>query len=150
MCVYNDCMSTTKSSPMAVWMSLMALVMDNKNLAQTLLEDHFELPWSRYRALRRVEQHPFTQRELAAAMHVDASAVSGIVGDLVDHGYVERVAHPDDARMKLVQITPVGEDLMDRLRGLPGVVPPPVSRLTAGERRELVALIEKMRDGAES
>ncbi|MEJ7649528.1 MAG: MarR family transcriptional regulator [Nakamurella sp.] len=140
-------MRTTKSSPVAVWMGLMSLVMDNKTLAQTLLQDAAGMPWSRYRALRRLEDHPLPQRMLAEQLHIDAPAASVIVGDLVARGYADRVAAPDDGRVKLVRITDRGADLMERLRDLPGVVPAPVATLTAPERRELARLIDKMRAG---
>lgn len=128
----------------------MSLVMDNKTLAQTLLQDATGMPWSRYRALRRLEDHPLPQRMLAEQLHIDAPAVSVIVGDLVAKGYVDRVGAPDDGRVKLVRITDRGADLMERLRDLPGVVPPPVATLTAVERRELARLIDKMRAGMPS
>lgn len=128
----------------------MGLVMDHKLLAQSLLQDASGMPWSRYRALRRVEDRALTQRELAEAMRIDAPAISGIVGDLVERGYAERVPHPQDARMKLVTITDAGRELMEHLRTLPGVVPAPVATLTAAERRELARLIDKMREAAEA
>jgi DNA-binding MarR family transcriptional regulator len=131
-------------------MGLMGLVMDHKLLAQSLLQEASGMPWSRYRALRRVEDRDLTQRELAEAMHIDAPAISGIVGDLVERGYAARVPHPQDARMKLVTITDAGRDLMERLRALPDVVPAPVATLTAAERRELARLVDKMRAAAEA
>ncbi|MDO7867141.1 MarR family winged helix-turn-helix transcriptional regulator [Nocardioides jiangxiensis] len=143
-------MRTTSSDPIAVWMGLMGLVMDHKLLAQGLLQEASGMPWSRYRALRRVEDRGWSQRELAEAMRVDASAMSGIVDDLVERGYAERVTHPQDARMKLVTITESGRDLMEHLRTLPGVVPPPVATLTHAERRELARLVDKMRAAAEA
>lgn len=128
----------------------MSLVMDNKTLAQTLLQDATGMPWSRYRALRRLEDHPLPQRVLAQQLHVDAPAVSVIVNDLVARGYADRISSPDDGRVKLVHITDRGDQLMEQLRDLPGVVPAPVATLTAAERRELSRLIDKMRAGADS
>ena len=128
----------------------MGLVMDHKRLAPALLQEASGMPWSRYRALRRVEDRPLSQRELAEAMHVDAPAMSGIVNDLVRRGYVARVPHAEDGRMRLVTITDAGRELMERLRTLPGVVPAPVATLTAAERRELARLVDKMREAAEA
>lgn len=128
----------------------MSLVMDNKTLAQTLLQDATGMPWSRYRALRRLEVHPLPQRVLAEQLHVDAPAASVIVGDLVARGYAEQIPSPDDGRVKWVHITEHGEELMERLRDLPGVVPAPVAALTAAERRELARLVDKMRAGTDA
>ncbi|NNG41163.1 MarR family transcriptional regulator [Flexivirga sp. ID2601S] len=138
-------MRTTKITPIAVWLGLMALVMDHKGLAQTLLQDEMAMPWSRFRLLRRIEDHARTQRELAEMMHVDAPAVSVIVGDLVERGYAERVASDTDGRVRLVHITDAGRALLERLRDLPGVLPAPIAALSAAERRELARLIDKMR-----
>lgn len=143
-------MRPTKSDPIAVWMGLMSLMMDNKHLAQSLLQDASDMPWSRYRALRRLEDHPMPQHLLAEQLHVDAPAVSMIVGDLVAGGYADRVGSPDDGRVKLVRITDSGLELLDRLRSLPGVVPGPVASLTTHERHELARLVDKMRTAAES
>ncbi len=123
----------------------MALVMDHKNLAQALLQDEMGMPWSRFRLLRRIEDHSRTQRELAQMMHVDAPAVSVIVGDLVERGYAERAASETDGRVRLVHITDAGRALLERLRDLPGVVPAPIAALSAAERRELARMIDKMR-----
>lgn len=131
-------------------MGLMALVMDNKSLAQALLQDATDMPWSRYRALHRLEDRPLPQRVLAQEMRVDAPAVSVIVNDLVARGYADRIISPDDGRVKLVHITDDGEQLMEQLRDLPGVVPAPVAGLTAADRRELARLIDKMRAAADS
>lgn len=128
----------------------MSLVMDNKTLAQTLLQDATGMPWSRYRALRRIEVRPLSQRALAEQLHVDAPAVSVIVNELVARGYADRIASPEDGRVKLVHITERGEQLMEQLRDLPGVVPAPVAALTAAERRELARLVDKMRAGADA
>ena len=142
-------MTTTKTTPVGVWLNLMALVMDNKWIVREMLEDRtFGLPWSGYRALRRVERTPMSQGELAERMGVDPPAISGIVGDLVGRGYVERVADPTDGRRKLVHISAAGLHLLESLRGT-DVVPPPVATLTAAERRELTRLVDKMREATE-
>lgn len=143
-------MRRTPSDPIAVWMGLTALVMDNKSIAPALLQEASGMPWSRYRALRRIEDRTYSQRELAEGMHVDAPAMSGIVNDLVRRGYAARVPHDDDARMRLVTITDAGRELMERLRHLPDVVPAPVATLTAAERHELARLVDKMREAAEA
>ncbi|MEA2717065.1 MAG: hypothetical protein QOI99_1382 [Actinomycetota bacterium] len=58
-------------------------------------------------------------KDLALAWHCDASYVTVLVDDLEERGWVERQAHPDDRRSRLVLLTPSGEDvrrdLLDRL-----------------------------------
>lgn len=143
-------MSTTKTTPVAVWLNLHALVMDHKWLSRELLHDRTDgMPWNGYRVLRRVEDSPRSQREIADLMGVDAPAVSGIVADLLARGYVGRTADPTDGRRKLVRITESGCDVLEGMRGASDVVPAPVATLTAPERRELTRLIEKMRDASD-
>lgn len=146
MCDYNHCVTTTKTTPVAVWLNLAALVMDHKWLVRDLLQDRTGgMPWNGYRMLRRVERTPFSQGELADQMHIDAPAASLVVRDLVARGHVERIADPADARRKVVQITDSGLLLLESLRAATDVVPAPVATLTAAERRELSRLVEKMR-----
>lgn len=139
-------MSTTKTTPVAVWLNLHALVMDHKWLSRDLLHDRTGgMPWSGYRVLRRVEDGPRSQSEIAGLMGIDAPAVSGLVADLVARGYVDRTADPTDGRRKLVDITVRGREVLDSMRSVTDVVPAPMSPLTAAERRELSRLIDKMR-----
>lgn len=144
-------MTTTKSTPVAVWLNLAALVMDHKWLVRDLLQDRTGgMPWNGYRALRRVERSPLSQRELAERMHIDAPAASLLVRDLVVRAYVERIADPTDARRKMVHITDEGRALLESLRAATDVVPAPVSTLTAAERQELTRLVDKMRVAGEA
>ena len=53
--------------------------------------------------------------EIARALGVGVSTVTGIVDRLVDHGLVERRTDPDDRRLSRVVVTPAGTDLVDRL-----------------------------------
>ncbi|PRZ40969.1 DNA-binding MarR family transcriptional regulator [Antricoccus suffuscus] len=139
-------MTITKTTPVAVWLNLHALVMDHKWLSRDLLHDRTDgMPWSGYRVLRRVEDDPRSQGEIADLMGIDAPAVSGIVADLLARGYVGRTTDPADGRRKLVRITDSGREVLENLRGVTDVAPAPVASLTAPERRELTRLIDKMR-----
>lgn len=53
--------------------------------------------------------------EIARALGVGVSTVTGIVDRLVEHGLVERHADPDDRRLSRVRATQAGVDLLDRL-----------------------------------
>lgn len=143
-------MTTTKTTPVAVWLNLHALVMDHKWLSRDLLHDRTDgMPWSGYRVLRRVEDGPRSQGEIAELMGVDAPAVSGIVAELIARRQVDRTTDPTDGRRKLVRIAEPGRELLESLRAS-DVIPPPVATLTAAERRELTRLIDKMRAASEA
>lgn len=144
-------MFATKTTPVAVWLNLHALVMDHKWLSRDLLHDRTAgMPWSGYRALRRVEDGPMSQGEIAERMGVDAPAVSVIVADLIARDYVVRTIDPADGRRKLVQISDEGRAALAALRAVGDVVPAPMQTLTAAERRELNRLIDKMRAASEA
>lgn len=133
-----------------MWLNLHALVMDHKWLSRELLHDRTDgMPWSGYRVLRRVEDGPRSQGEIADLMGIDAPAVSGIIADLVARRYVDRTTDPTDGRRKLVGITDGGREVLNGLRSVSDVVPAPMASLTAAERRELTRLIEKMREASD-
>lgn len=143
-------MNPTETTPVAVWLNLHALVMDHKWLSRDLLHDRTDgMPWSGYRVLRRVEDGPRSQGEIADLMGIDAPAVSGIIADLVARRYVGRTTDPTDGRRKLVGITDGGREVLNGLRSVSDVVPAPMASLTAAERRELTRLIEKMREASD-
>ncbi|KNX38645.1 MarR family winged helix-turn-helix transcriptional regulator [Luteipulveratus halotolerans] len=140
-------MHTTKPTPVGLWLSMMGIVMDHKWYFAERFEQKLPVPYSRYRALRRVEQQPRSQRELAAAMGVDAPAMTVIVNDLVKHGLATREPHPDDGRVKLVTATAAGLAWLDDVRSLEDGAPPLMDVLTRDERRELARLLDKLQAG---
>jgi DNA-binding MarR family transcriptional regulator len=143
-------MTTSNATPLRVWLAMTELVMDHKQLWRENFESQLDMPFSRYRAMRRLERRSLTQRELADLLGVDAPAASVIVGDLVGRGLVTRRSHPEDGRSKIVEVTDAGRNWMDRVRSLPATVPPAVTVLSADERGELARLIAKMRAAADA
>lgn len=85
--------------------------------------------------------HPdISMSALAAELQVSASAISGLVDRLVEHGYVDRREDPTDRRQQLVNLTPTGRDTVDRLREFgAGHVRPLLAHLTSSELRALHA-----------
>ncbi|MDD5127352.1 MAG: MarR family transcriptional regulator [Dehalococcoidales bacterium] len=55
-------------------------------------------------------------KNLAVALGVTPSNVTGIVERLVEHGLVNREVSPDDRRVLLVRVTPEGDALIGKLR----------------------------------
>jgi DNA-binding MarR family transcriptional regulator len=126
------------------------LVMDHKNLWREQFEEHVDMPFSRYRAMRRLGVHSRTQRELADLMNIDAPATSVIVGDLESRGLVERRQHPDDGRAKVIEVTEAGREWLAQVRDLPGRAPKMFDALTVTERRELARLLRKLQQNNEA
>ncbi len=64
----------------------------------------------RVKVLVLLTDGPMTLRDIAEANGVDAPYATVIVDKLVSRGLVERTAHPDDLRRKLVRLTASGRD----------------------------------------
>jgi DNA-binding MarR family transcriptional regulator len=71
---------------------------------------------------------PATLRDIAEANQIDAPYATVIVDKLVSLGLVERSAHPDGRRRKLVTLTEAGREAVQRAKRI--LAEPPVS-LTA-------------------
>jgi DNA-binding MarR family transcriptional regulator len=62
----------------------------------------------RVKVLLMLADSPATLRDIAEANQIDAPYATVIVDKLASLGLVERTAHPDDLRRKLVKLTEVG------------------------------------------
>lgn len=120
------------------------LVMDHKSFWATEFAQHLDVPFSRYRAMRRIVVRPWTQRELADAMRVDAPAMSVIVSDLCARGWATRAADPEDGRRKVIEATDLGRAWVAEVRRLPKA-PDMFAALSPEERGELARLLDKLR-----
>ena len=131
------------SSPGALWLSMVTLVRDN-HMDHGAVETLLDMPFSRFRALRRLERHAQTQRELADLMGVDGSAMSGIVSDLVDRGMVTRQPSETDRRCNRITITAAGCSALDRVRDSDALAPPWFDALDEEQRRSLASILETL------
>jgi DNA-binding MarR family transcriptional regulator len=59
-----------------------------------------------------VRSGPIRLGDLATRERVTPATLSRVVAGLVEHGYLERTADPDDARAGLLSATPAGEQLL--------------------------------------
>jgi MarR family transcriptional regulator, organic hydroperoxide resistance regulator len=57
-----------------------------------------------------------TQRHVAEQLRLNESAVTGMVGRLMEAGYVRRAPHPADGRAWSVSLTPAGEAALETFR----------------------------------
>ena len=63
-----------------------------------------------------VRRGPSTLNALATELSLDKSTASRVVAALQRKGYVGRATHPGDARAVLLDVTPAGRRLHDRIR----------------------------------
>jgi DNA-binding MarR family transcriptional regulator len=66
--------------------------------------------------MRTLRDGPRRITELAAEERVTQPAITLLVNRLAERGWVKRVPDPRDGRAVLVSLTPVGEEVFERLR----------------------------------
>lgn len=84
--------------------------------------------------------------EIGQHLVVSRPNITGLIDSLVDDGLVKRINHPEDRRMVLAHLTPQGREFMRKfvpfhLR----LVNSAMAALTRNEKRQLVALLDKLR-----
>jgi len=124
-----------------VWQTVVALVMDSRVDWRRKAAEATGLPFSRVRALRRLDDRALTLSELALAMGSDAPAATVAVNDLEKRGLVERRPHPKDRRAKIVSLTPAGRQLLRALRRVKDKAPDSFAALPARDVAELARIL---------
>ncbi len=96
-----------------------------------------------YAILQTVHDLPnCDQRTLAGRIALDASTTAGAVERLEARGLLERRVAPDDRRVRLLTLTPAGEQLLARtLPCMERTQELILAPLDAGQRREFMALL---------
>lgn len=137
-------MATTNRDVAAAraWSLLATLVFDNREPWRSNVSARIGLPFSRYRALRRLQDGPKSGSALARALDIDAPAASLIVQDLVERGLATREIDPADRRRRIITISNDGLALI--ADAMSGVIPvPALDGLDDAELAALEALLRK-------
>ncbi|MGH9171801.1 MAG: MarR family winged helix-turn-helix transcriptional regulator [Acidimicrobiales bacterium] len=106
----------------------------------------FRLGAGRGKVLFQLRNGPLTLSQLADANGFEAPYATLVVDKLESHGLVERQAHPDDRRRKLVALTPAGHAAIATADAILCRPPPAVSALPAHELRQLTTLVRRLID----
>jgi DNA-binding MarR family transcriptional regulator len=128
-----------------VWQTMVSLVMDSRDDWRRKVAEAAGIPFSRVRALRRLDAGPLTLRELAEALTTDAPAATVTVNDLEARGLVERRPHPSDRRAKLVSLTGAGRRVLAAVRAVTDQAPPTLANLPPGELASLRSILSSLR-----
>jgi DNA-binding MarR family transcriptional regulator len=89
------------------------------------------------------------QQELGSALGIDRSTMVSLIDQLEDAGLARRRPSARDRRAREIAITPKGQRLLERARGLISEVEDEVlAGLTASDRRELLKLLRRALDAA--
>jgi DNA-binding MarR family transcriptional regulator len=110
----------------------------------------FNVTSAQYNALvvLNVSEEKINQRELGTKLVVSRSDITGIVDRLEKSGYVKRVPHPKDRRIKLLSITEKGKKLINKVedkyfKRLEEIV----SNLTLKDKKKLIEINGKINKG---
>jgi DNA-binding MarR family transcriptional regulator len=88
------------------------------------------------------------QTRLGDMLLVNRSNVTGLIDRLEKSGWVERVADPVDRRVKLLTLTPAGDEILQKAeKTYTAEVIQAMSSFSAQERAMLSSLLEKIRAG---
>jgi DNA-binding MarR family transcriptional regulator len=87
---------------------------------------------------------PTPMRQLAANLRCDTSYITTIVDNLEEQGVARRQAHATDRRIKVVVLTPAGQELAAKVAEVMGTPPPAFKALDAEESVVLRDLIRKI------
>jgi DNA-binding MarR family transcriptional regulator len=85
-------------------------------------------------------------RDLADLWKCDASYVTSVADGLEERGYVRRLPHPSDRRIKMLALTEEGVAARDRAYEVLFEPPPSFGALSAAEHRQLRDLLRKITD----
>jgi DNA-binding MarR family transcriptional regulator len=107
----------------------------------------FRLGGGRGKILFKLRERPMTLTEIAECHGIDASYATIIVDKLEGLGLVERTAHPDDRRRKLVTLTPAGLEVAAKADAILAEPPPALLALSPADLAQLNELLAPLADG---
>lgn len=102
------------------------------------------LPFSRARALWRLEHGPRSLAELAQDLGTDAPAATVLINTLEARGLVRREAHPTNRRTKQVSLTAAGRRMLAVIASITDQPPPALAALPQKELTALWRTLEKL------
>ena len=133
-----------RSDAEKTWRLLVELVMETRSEWRRKVAAATGLPFSRVRALWRLERGPSTLSELAQDMGTDAPATTVLINALEQRGLVKRSPHPTDRRAKEVSLTAAGRRMVRVVETITDRPPAALERLPASELERLRSTLEKL------
>ena len=133
-----------------LWLRLLTCTNLIEGAIRSELRRGFDCTLPRFDLMAQLERHPEGLRmgELSRRLMVTGGNVTGITDQLVREGLVTREAPPDDRRAFVVTLTPAGRKAFQRMaQAHEEWVVGLLDSLTAGERRQLYALLAKLKTG---
>lgn len=89
-----------------------------------------------------------TPKQLATALHLDASKVAFFLQDLDRNGLIQRTRSPTDRRSVELHLTTAGESFAEKAREASSLLEDPFEGILSKEEKDtLIALLIKLRNG---
>ncbi len=136
--------SVPRSDAERTWRLLVELVMETRGEWRRKVGEATGLPFSRVRALWRLERGALTLTELAYVMGTDAPATTVLINALEARGLVKRTPHAVDRRAKEVALTSAGKRMLAIVDKITDPPPAALERLPKQEMQRLLATLEKL------
>jgi DNA-binding MarR family transcriptional regulator len=133
-----------RSDAERTWRRLVELVMETRGEWRRKVAEATGLPFSRVRALWRLERGPRTLTELAYDMGTDAPATTVLINALEARGLVKRTPHPVDRRAKQVSLTGAGRRVLAIVEKITDPPPAALEQLPKVEMQRLLGTLEKL------
>jgi MarR family transcriptional regulator, organic hydroperoxide resistance regulator len=137
------------SSGGRAWKTLLELLRLEKTHMAALFAP-YELTPQLAHAIHVTPPEGLTMRELATQLVCDASNATGVVDRLEKRGFLERVPHAQDRRIKQVRLTPAGRRMREKLDELLLIPPPSIGALSAADQKALQGILERALAHAEA
>ncbi len=100
-----------------------------------------------FAALAKVhDEGSVSQNALGRLTAMDAATIKGVIDRLVARHYIEANPHPEDARLRLLNLTPLGRAAVEKALPLAAAITEKtLDPLTEDERKVFLALLRRLR-----
>jgi DNA-binding MarR family transcriptional regulator len=112
----------------------------------------FGLPYAELRCLMSFEGERYlTVKGIAQRLEVAKSRVTKLINGLVEKGLVETIVDPRDARIKLINLTPAGQGISQKIAGFRREIHAKIlSTIGSDERLNMLSFLELLRSAMEA
>jgi len=114
--------------------------------------DRFQLPDAEFRCLVLFRDERYlTAKSIALKMNVVKSRVSKIIDGLIKKNLIQRIADPEDSRIKLLSLTSAGQKKINEIRQFMGNVAGQVlSQMAPDQRKAMLTNLDILKASMEA
>lgn len=99
----------------------------------------------RMMSVRELRGVPVTPQDISEHLGVTTAATTAVVNRLINHGYVTRSVHPEDARSRVLHLTPAAnEDFFRHFKGHLGVMQQTIQQFSEPEIVTIGRFLDQM------